>query len=100
MKFTEKLDVLMREQGITRGGLADRTGIPYNTIVGFYTKGYSNIKLSNLSRIASYFKVPLDILADDSRGLEEHRKNRETGRAVKKIREPLRKGERHSFRYD
>lgn len=92
MKFTEKLDVLMREQGITRGGLADRTGIPYNTIVGFYTKGYSNIKLSNLSRIASYFKVPLDILADDSRGLEEHRKNRELEELSRKYESLSEKG--------
>lgn len=65
MLFTEKLDALMKERGITRGKLADETGIPYNTIVGFYTKGYKNIKLSNFRRIAEYFDVPMDILAND-----------------------------------
>ena len=66
MLFTEKLDALMAERGMTRGRLADETGIPYNTIVGFYTKGYKNIKLGNLRRISEYFGVSIDVLADDS----------------------------------
>ena len=77
MNFTDKLDMLMKRQGITRGGLSDKTGIPYNTIIGFYTKGYYNIKLSNLRRIAAFFDVPLDILADDERDLDEYEAKRE-----------------------
>ncbi len=65
MLFTEKLDALMAERGITRGKLAAATGIPYNTIVGFYAKGYKNIKLSTLRRISEYFGVSIDVLADD-----------------------------------
>lgn len=65
MKFTEKLDELMKRQNITRGGLSEQTGIPYNTIVGFYTKGYSNIKMSNLKKLSVFFNVPMDVLADD-----------------------------------
>ena len=66
MNFTDKLDALMTERGITRGKLAADTGIPYNTIVGFYTKGYKNAKLSNLRRIADFFGVTLDALCNDS----------------------------------
>ena len=33
MKLTEKLTLLMEKQGLTRGGLARATGIPYSTIV-------------------------------------------------------------------
>lgn len=77
MNFTEKLDKLMAEKGITRGGLADRTKIPYNTIVGFYTKGYKNIKLSNLKKIADFFNVPLDILANDELSLEDRERDEE-----------------------
>lgn len=69
MNFLDKLDALMAERGITRGGLAAETGIPYNTIVGFYTKGYKNAKLSNLRRIADFFGVSLDALCNDSLAL-------------------------------
>jgi len=65
MELTEKLDRLMAERGISRGRLASDTGIPYNTIVGFYTKGYKNAKLSNVRRLADYFGVSLDALCND-----------------------------------
>ena len=74
MNFTDKLDELMAKRGMTRGRLAEETGIPYNTIVGFYTKGYSNIKLSNLRRIAQFFDVSLDTLTDDDRALDTEEK--------------------------
>ena len=70
MNFTDKLDLLMERRGITRGKLAEETGIPYNTIVGFYTKGYRNMKLSNLKRLCEYFGLPLDVLADDDAPLQ------------------------------
>ena len=70
MKFTEKLDLLMARRNLTRGSLAEATGIPYNTIVGFYTKGYGNIKLSTLKKLSSYFGLTLDALADDGAPLD------------------------------
>ncbi len=70
MNFTDKLDLLMERRGISRGKLAEETGIPYNTIVGFYTKGYRNMKLSNLKRLGEYFGLSLDVLADDDAPLE------------------------------
>ncbi len=69
MTFTDKLNVLMEAKGVSRGRLASDTGIPYNTIVGFYTKGYKNARLSNVRRIAEYFGVSLDALCDDGRPL-------------------------------
>ncbi len=65
MKLTDKLDVLMHERGITRGGLSKMTGIPYTTIVGFYEKGCDNIKLSNLRRLADFFCVSIEYLTDE-----------------------------------
>lgn len=75
MNFTEKLNVLMDEKGLTRGSLAEKTGIPYNTIVGFYTRGYSNIKLSNLKKISTFFSIPLDVLANDDVSLDDYFKD-------------------------
>ena len=65
MNFTQKLDYLMEKRGITRGGLSRETGIPYTTIVGFYDKGYENIKLSNVKKLADYFDVSLEYLCRD-----------------------------------
>lgn len=66
MAITDKLDFLMAERGITRGGLAKSTGIPYTTIVGFYEKGSDNIKLSNLQKLSSFFGVSLEYLVNDA----------------------------------
>lgn len=47
MKFTEKLDILMKEHGLNKHSLAKATGVGYTTIDAFYKKGYENMKLSN-----------------------------------------------------
>ena len=66
MTFTQKLDHLMSRRGMSRGALSRATGIPYTTIVGFYDKGYENIRLSNVKKLASFFEVPLEYLCDDT----------------------------------
>jgi len=78
---------------MTRGRLAAETGIPYNTIVGFYTKGYKNAKLSNVRRIAAYFDVSMDDLCDDSRPLPsgEERTRNEIGEKYSALSEKGRK---------
>ena len=48
MKLTEKLDVLMKEKGISKADLARESGIPYTTIASLYDKGYENVKLSTI----------------------------------------------------
>lgn len=92
MNFTEKLNCLMKEKNITRGILAEKTGIPYNTIVGFYTKGYHNIKLSNLKRLAEFFDISIDILSDDSKNLSENAESREKDLFGEKYRGLSKKG--------
>lgn len=94
MKFTDKLDYLMKRQGLTRGKLADMTGIPYNTIVGFYKSGYKNIKLSNLMKIAGFFDLPLDVLASDDVDLEEYYEERQSAVIEEKYRGLSRKGQK------
>jgi len=65
MNFTDKLTELMNERGISRGQLAEESGVPYTTIVGFYARGYENTKLRTLRALAKYFNCTLDYLADD-----------------------------------
>lgn len=66
MKLTEKLDMLMKERGITKADLARESGIPYTTITSLYDKGYENVKLSTLKKLADYFNCSLDFIADDN----------------------------------
>lgn len=67
MKLTDKLDMLMKERGIKdKAELSKLSGIPYTTIINFYEKGTDNIKLSTLKKLAGFFGVPLDYIADDN----------------------------------
>lgn len=65
MKLTDKLDLLMEEKKINKAVLSKNAGIPYSTIANFYEKGTENVKLSTLKKLAKYFDVSLDYIADD-----------------------------------
>lgn len=65
MTFLEKLDRLMKERQINKPKLSELSGVPYTTIDGFYKKGYANIKLGNLQKLARALGVTVDELIDD-----------------------------------
>jgi len=65
MKLTDKIDLLMAEKGINKAVLSKHSEIPYSTIANFYEKGTDNVKLSTLKKLAKYFQVSLDYIADD-----------------------------------
>ena len=60
--FLEILDKLIAEKKINKSVLAKESGIPYTTIDGFYKKGWENVKLSTLLKLAAYFEVSVDYL--------------------------------------
>ena len=60
--FLDMLETLMKERKLNKNSLAKESGIPYTTIDGFYKKGCDNIKLSTLTRLASFFGVSLNYL--------------------------------------
>ena len=60
MNFTEKLDVLMKERGLNKNTLSKACEIPYTTIDGWYKKGASDMKLSTLKKLTTYFDLSLD----------------------------------------
>ena len=71
MSFTERLEFLMRRNGISnKSELARMSGIPYTTIDGFYKKGTDNIKLSTLRKLAHCLHCSLDYLTEDSDVIE------------------------------
>lgn len=66
MNFLDKLDLLMGECGLNRHTFSAQCGIPYTTVIGWYTKGYDRITISKLILIADFFDVELDFLMRDS----------------------------------
>jgi len=66
MTMAEKLTILMDEKGLNKKQFSEQSRIPYMTIVNFYEKGTDNVKLSTLKKIAKYFDVSLDYIANDA----------------------------------
>lgn len=73
--FLEILERLMKERNINKNVLANESGIPYTTIDGWWKKGYDNIRLSTLKKLAAYFNVSLDYLMDTSPEMEDEYEN-------------------------
>ena len=65
MNLLDKLDLLMESAGLNKKQLAERSDVPYTTIVSFYTKGYDKMKLSTLKSLANFFNVSIDYLGCD-----------------------------------
>ncbi len=66
MTFLSKLEHLMTKKKIKNlHDLSTKSGIPYSTLRGFYSKGTDNIKLPTLRSLAKFFNCSIDYLADD-----------------------------------
>lgn len=65
MNFLEKLDLLLATEKINKRQLSQLSGVPYTTILGYYTRGYEKAQIDNIWRIAKVFGVSLDYLIDD-----------------------------------
>ena len=72
MNFLEKLDFLMKEQGLNKHSLASASKIPYTTIHGWYEKGYEGLKLTTLRKLSDYFGVSLDFWVKDIAACKTH----------------------------
>lgn len=79
--FLEILDKLIEEKKINKSVLAKESGIPYTTIDGFYKKGWENVKLSTLLKLAAYFEVSVDYLVsgEGKRSVAVAKAKKETG---------------------
>ena len=75
MTFTDKLDSLMKQNKLNKSTLSKACGIPYTTIDGWYKKGCSDLKVSSLKKLTSYFGLSLDYWLDDE--YEETKKSPE-----------------------
>ena len=76
MTFLEKLDFLMKEKGLNKHKLADLSGVPYTTIVGWYQRGYSGMTLTVFKKICDYFGVTMYSMAKDDVKIEYYNPNK------------------------
>ena len=66
MNFFEKLEYLMYRDGIKNlKVMSEKSGIPYTTLKGLYTRGVENIKLTTLHKLSRFFDTTLDYLMND-----------------------------------
>lgn len=65
MNFIEKLNYLMDKKKLNKHSLAEKSGIPYTTIEGWYKKGYDNLRISTLKKLSLFFNTSLDFWAFD-----------------------------------
>jgi transcriptional regulator with XRE-family HTH domain len=63
--FINKLNYLLESKKLNKKQFSEKSDIPYTTIDGIYKKGYANIKLSTLKKIANFFNVSLGYLIVD-----------------------------------
>jgi len=63
MDFLSRLDEMLKKRGLNKHTLSQQCGVPYSTINSFYTKGFSNVKLETISKIARFLGVSLNYLA-------------------------------------
>lgn len=70
--FLETFTKLLEDNSLSKSQFSARSGIPYTTIDGFYKKGYENIRLTTLRKIADFFDVTIDYLVngDSNKGNE------------------------------
>ena len=79
MDFLQKIDQLMIESGLNKHTLAQKSGIPYTTIVGLFERGKENARVSTINKLCSFFNVSMDyLLLDEYRTPEEFTPNGKT----------------------
>lgn len=65
MSFLEKMDYLMKRNGLIRQDVANGTGIPRSTIDNWFSRKEQNPKKEQLVSLSKFFNVPLHYLCVD-----------------------------------
>ena len=55
MNFIEKLESLMKKEGLNNNTLAKKSGVPYTTIDALFKKGYEGVRMSTVKKLAAFF---------------------------------------------
>ena len=66
MNFLEKLNYMLEKENLNRNSLSKQSGIPYTTIDGWYKKGYDEMRLSTLKKLANFFNTDLEFWVENN----------------------------------
>ena len=90
MNFFNKLEFLMARDGIKNlKVLSERSGIPYTTLKGFYSRGVESVKLSTVEKLKIFFDTSLDYLMNEDIA-DPHHKAGEPNRRMPQPHHPTR----------
>lgn len=70
MTTLEKITLLLESKELNRKQFAELSGIPYTTVMNWYTRGANSMTLSSFKRICDYFHVTMDSMARDYMDIE------------------------------
>lgn len=65
MNFLKKLDLLMKQNGLSKKSLSAKSGIPYTTIFNWYKRGYDGLQVSTLQKLNNYFGTTFEFWISD-----------------------------------
>lgn len=65
MNLLGKLDLQMSIKGLNKSTLSKVSGVPYMTLSDMYKKGYANVKMSTVQKLALALDVSIDYLVLD-----------------------------------
>lgn len=62
MTIYDRIDLKIKEMRTTKKAMSENIGLPYSTLMSFYTRRSDNISLDTLKKIALYLNTTLDYL--------------------------------------
>lgn len=70
MTFIEKIEFLIKDNGLNKRQFSIEADIPYNTIRNFWIQGVDKMQLPTFRKLCDYFNVTMDSMAYDDREIE------------------------------
>lgn len=72
MTFLEKVDILLKREGLNKRQLSIKAEIPYSTIDNWYKRGYESMTLSTLKKLCQFFDVSMDSMTIDELDIQPY----------------------------
>ena len=72
MTLIEKIDYLLKKEGLNKRQLSIKADIPYTTIDGWYKRGYENMTLSTLKKLCRFLDVSRDSMTIDELDIQPY----------------------------
>lgn len=80
--FYNRLELLMKEQKVTRTKLSEDTNISYNTLTSMFQRKSKNMDLKTAKKMAKYLNTTLDYLINGNEQLKYIKDNYKTNTII------------------